>query len=221
MIGYRLIAEVIVLNRWHWRKTFAVVAVFLIVLGVAPLAYFLWFGSAHNFTPLSVPISLKRGEFISPFFTTDLDEGYQVEIYFLPIPRTPLDLDWKIVDESGAVVQSGKYSEDQFLVLGNHPWGGNDVILERQFRPKRGSRQRVIVDIHEDVVAPDAEKSLQSTDTRLYVGLPERGLEQAWGLGLYSVWAAVVAGIGAIMLLVLLIPSMFRRHTQQARPVRA
>jgi hypothetical protein len=203
------------LKRWHWRKTLAGVAVFLVISGVAPLAYLSWFGSAHNFTPLSVPISLKHGEYISPFFTTDLDEGYQVEIYFLPYPRTPLDLDWKIVDAAGAVIQSGKYKEDQHLV--DHQLGGNDAILEREFRPIRGSRQRVIVSIHQDVVTPDAEKRLRSTDTRLYVGLPERGLEQAFGLGLYSVWAAVVAGAGAIMLLVLLILRVFRPQTIQLR----
>jgi hypothetical protein len=203
------------MKKWQWRKILIGVAVFLVVLGIAPLAYLLWFGSAHNFTPLSVPISLKRGEFISPFFTTDLDEGYQVEIYFLPSPRTPLDLDWKIVDEAGTVIKSGKYTDDQYL--GDRQLLGNDAVLERQFQPKRGSRQRVIVSIHQDVVTPDAERRLRSTDTRLYVGLPERGLEQAFGVGVYSVWAAVVAGAGALILLVLLALRVFRRQTEHVR----
>jgi hypothetical protein len=209
-----LIAEVILLNRWHWRKILVGVAVFLVVLGITPLAYLLWFGSTHNFTPLSVPISLKRGEFTSPFFTTDLNDDYQVEIYFLPHRTTPLDLDWKIVDETGALIQSGSYTDDRQL-------RGNDAILDRPFRPKRGSRERVIVNIHQDVESPVAEKGMRSTDTRLYVGLPERILDQAWGLGLYSVWAAVVAGTGAIMLLVLLILRVFRRQTEQVSHVQS
>jgi hypothetical protein len=110
------------------------------------------------------------------------------------------------VDETGTVIQSGSYTDDRQL-------RGNDAILERQFRPKRGSRERVIVSIHQDVESPDAEKGMRSTDTRLYVGLPERVLDQAWGLGLYSVCAAVVAGAGAILLLVLLILGAFRRQT--------
>lgn len=200
------------MKKWHWRKILVGVGAFSVVLGVAPVSYLLWFGSAHNFQPLSVPISLKRGEYISPFFTTDLDEGYQVEIYFLPYPRTPLDLDWRIVDETGDLIQSGRYTED-------HQMGGNVAILERQFRPKRGSRHRVIVSINQDVIHSDAEKRLRSTDTRLYVGLPERGLEQAYGFAAFSVWAAVVAGAGAIMLLVLLILRVFWPQTQQVRQV--
>jgi len=73
------------MKQWRWRKILIGVAVFLVVLGIAPLAYFFGFGSTHNFTPLSVPISLKSGEYVSPFFTTDLDDDYQVEIYFLPL----------------------------------------------------------------------------------------------------------------------------------------
>jgi hypothetical protein len=92
----------------------------LILLGVAPIAYLLWFGTAHNFEPLSAPLSLKRGEYTSPLFRTDLDEDYQVDIYSLPNNRSPLDLDWKIVDESGVLIQSGVYTEDQH-------YGGNDA----------------------------------------------------------------------------------------------
>jgi len=83
--GFGSIAELIAMKQWRWRKILIGVAVFLVVLGIAPLAYFFGFGRTHNFTPLSVPISLKSGEYVSPFFTTDLDDDYQVEIYFLPL----------------------------------------------------------------------------------------------------------------------------------------
>jgi hypothetical protein len=197
VIDCTFIEEVTALKRWPWRTILIGTGVLLVLVGVAPLAYLLWWGSDHNLEPLSVPLSLKRGEYTSPFFKTDLDDDYQIEIYFLPHHRTPLDLDWKIVDEGGALIQSGGYREDQQM-------GGNDAILERHYRPKRGSRQRIMVNIHQDVQAPDS-------DTRLHIGLPERGLEQAYGSAAAMMWAAIVAGAGAIMLLVAVILRVVRR----------
>lgn len=202
-MGCTFVTEVKALKRWPWRTVLITVAVLLVLVGVAPLAYLLWWGAAHNLEPLSVPLSLKRGEYTSPFFTTDLDDEYQIEIYFLPNHRTPLDLDWKIVDETGALIQSGVYREDQQM-------GGNDAILERHYRPRHGSRQRIMVSIHQDVQAPDS-------DTRLHIGLPERGLEKAYGSAAAIMWAAIVAGAGAIILLVLLIVRVVRRQTAQVR----
>jgi hypothetical protein len=186
------------LKRWPWRTILVSLATLLVLVGVAPLAYLLWWGKTHNLEPLSVPISLRRGDYTSPFLTTDLDDDYQIEIYFLPYHRTPLDLEWKIIDETGALIQSGGYSEDQM--------GGNDAILERHYRPKRGSRQRIMLSIRQDVQATES-------DTRLHIGLPERGLEQAYGSAAATIWAAIVAGAGAIMLLVLLILRVLRRQT--------
>ena len=99
------------MKSWPWRMIFGSIGGLLILVGVTPIAYLLWFGTAHNFEPLSAPLSLKRGEYTSALFKTDLDEDYQVEIYSLPYHRSPLDLDWKIVDESGVVIQSGVYTE--------------------------------------------------------------------------------------------------------------
>jgi hypothetical protein len=199
VIGCSFIEEVNALKRLPWHTLLIGVAVFLVLVGVAPLAYLLWWGNAHNLEPLSVPLSLKRGEYTSPFVKTDLDDDYQIEIYFLPSHRTPLDLDWKIVDESGRLIQSGGYREHQQM-------GGNDAILERHYRPKRGSQQKIIVSIHQDVQPPDS-------DTRLHVGLPERGLEQAYGSAAAIMWAAIVAGAGAIMLLVVVILRVVRWQT--------
>jgi hypothetical protein len=179
---------------WRWQTILACVACLLIVVGLAPLAYLVWWGSAHNLQPVSMPLPLRRGEYTSPFFTTDLDDNYQVDIYFLPFQRTPLDLDWKIVDDARTVIQSGSYRDQ-------HP-GGNNAILGH-YRPKRGLRQRVIVNIHQDVQTPEAQAP--GSDVRLHVGLPERGLEQAYGSAAAIFWAAVVAGAGALMLLILLI----------------
>jgi hypothetical protein len=181
---------------WPWRLIFGSIGGLLILIGIMPLAYLLWFGTAHNFEPLSAPISLKHGEYTSPSFKADLDEDYQVEVYFLPYHRTPLDLDWKIVDESGALIQSGVYTEDQHI-------GGNDAILTRKYRPTRGSAHRIILNIHQDVQAKDGEGQLQP-DTRLHIGVPERGLEQAYGSAAAIVWAAGAAGLGTLILFFLL-----------------
>ena len=170
----------------------------LILAGVTPFAYLLWFGTAHNFEPLSAPLSLNRGEYTSALFKTDLDEDYQVDIYSLPYNRSPLDLDWKIVDERGALIQSGVYTEDQH-------YGGNDAILTRRYRPKRGSANRIILNVHQDVQAKSGEGQLQPTDVRLHIGVPERTLEQASGSVAAIAWAAVVGGLGAIILIFLLV----------------
>jgi hypothetical protein len=188
---------------WPWRLIFGSIGGLLVLIGIAPLAYLLWFGTANNFEPLSAPISLKHGGYTSPFFKTDLDEDYQVEIYFLPYHRTPLDLDWKIVNENGALIQSGVYTEDQHI-------GGNDAILTRKYRPTRGSAQRIILNIQQDVQAKDGEGQLQSTDTRLHIGVPERGLDQAYGSAAAIVWAAGVAGPGTIILFFLLVLRVIR-----------
>jgi hypothetical protein len=127
-------------KRLPWATILLSVGVSLVLVGVAPLGYLFWRGSAHNWEPLSAHIALKRGQFKSPLFTTDLDDDYQIEIYFLPPHQIPLDLDWRITDEKGTIIQSGTYSED-------HQMGGNDAILTRCYQPKRGSLQRIIVNI--------------------------------------------------------------------------
>jgi hypothetical protein len=164
------------------------VAFTLILLGVAPLAYLRWWESAHNLEPLVFPLPLQRGAYTSPSFQTDLDEGYQVDLYFLPSNRSPLDLDWKIVDEGGALIKSVSYREDQRT-------GGNDVVLDRNYWSKRGLRQKIMVSIHQDVQASD-------TNTALHIGLPEEGLRQGYAIYAAMLWAAVLAGGGAIVLLV-------------------
>lgn len=177
------------MKRWPWHIILMIVAASLVLVGVAPLAYLFWWGNAHNIEPLSVPLSLKSGEYTSPFFTTDLDDTYQIQIYFLPQHLVPLDLDWKVVDDRGAVIQSGAYREHI---------GGNEANIG-EYRPKRGSRQRIIVNIHHDVDAA------AGSDLKLHIGLPEDTLRLAYGSAAAIGWASFFAGSGAIVLLVLLI----------------
>jgi len=72
------------------------VAGLLIFVGIAPLACSLGWVWTHDSESLSMPIPLKRGEYTSPLFATDLDDEYQIEIYDLPPHLVSLDVDWKI-----------------------------------------------------------------------------------------------------------------------------
>ena len=145
-----------------------------------------------------MPLPPQRGEYTSPFFTTELDEDHQIDIYFLPPHQTPLDLDWKIVDKAGTLFQSGRFHEQV---------GGNAVSLERHYRPKLGSRHRIIVNMHDDIEAP-------VRDTRLHIGVPEQGLQRSYGLMVLMGWAALVGGAGLIGLIALAAQRRFRRQSQ-------
>ena len=186
------------MKSWLWRTLIAF-SVLVIVLGLAPLAYLFWIASGHRLEPLSMPLPLERGEYTSPFFTTSLDDDYQIDIYFLPFDRTPLELDWKIIDAYGAVIESGS-SRDQ-------PTGGNTVHLGH-YRPKRGLRQRAIVNIHRGA------ETAPGSDVRLHIGLPERALENGYAFLPFSLWAAVVGGAGAIGL----VAALIGRKRQRASP---
>jgi hypothetical protein len=192
------------MTRWPWRTILVSVGVSLMLVGVAPLVYLSWWGAVHKLEALSVPLPLQRGKYTSPFFTTDLDDEYQIDIYFLPWNRTPLDLDWKIVDDRGAVLESGTYRDQQT--------GGNAVVLGH-YRPQSKSRQRVIVNMHSDAV------QAARPDLNLHIGLPERGLEQAYGLTAAIRWALLIAGAGAMTLLLLLIERGLRSDTPSADPL--
>ena len=173
-----------------WGKILTRISLSLIVAGVAPYAYLLLWALVHNQEPLSVQLPLKRGEYISPYFRTDLDDTYQINLYWtrFPDPQTEVDLDWKIVDDTGTVIQQGVYQ--------NRMRRANIAGLG-SYRPKCGLRQRIFVNIHLDVKGPDAQPRLQ-------IGVPELSLELAEGFSpLAFGWAVIVAGTGVIILAVL------------------
>jgi hypothetical protein len=170
---------------WSRRKVLVEVLVWAVV-GLGPFTYLLWWGTPDIIGPQSAPISLEPGKFTSPYFTPAADESYQIEIYFLPINRTPLDLDWKVVEGNGTVIANGSYKDEAV--------GGNDAILG-QYVPWRRSRQRILVAIHQGENVPNSHP-------RLHIGLPERGLAMAYGLPIVIGWAILVAFAGAIRVLV-------------------
>jgi hypothetical protein len=182
------------MKSWPWSKIIAGIGGLLILVGIAPLAYLFWWATAHNFEPLSVPLSLKSGKYTSPVFTTDLNETYQIQIYFLPQHSIPLDLDWKVVDDHDAVIRSGAFREQNT--------GGNSLNVG-EYRPKRAAHQKIIVNIHQDVDA-------SGPDLKLHIGVPDETLGIAYGVAAAFGWAAIVGGAGAILLLVLLVRRAMR-----------
>jgi hypothetical protein len=184
-------------KKWPWTKIFFGVACLLVLVGVEPLAYMFWEG--ENAQPLSMPLPLKSSEYASPYFRTYLSGNYQIQMEWAGRPdaqaeQAVVDLDWKIVDESGAVIQQGTYSE----LLD----GANNVNLG-EYRPKFGQRQRIITIVHQDVQGSRANATLE-------IGQPEISLDLGYGAFLILGWACLVGGSGAIVFCVLLIRRMTR-----------
>src|ERR1700679_2819653 len=120
------------MKKWPRVKILFSVACLLVLLGVGPLAFAIW--EVNQSQPLSQPLTLKRGEYASPYFRTYLGGDYQVQLGWLRFPdaQAMVDLDWKIVDDSGAVIQHGTYSD--------RLRGANNLNLG-EYRPKFGLRQ--------------------------------------------------------------------------------
>ena len=80
-----------------------------------------------------------------------------------------LDLDWKIVDASGTVLQQG--TENTLLR------GANNVNLG-DYHPKRGERQKLIVDVHREIEEPEKSRlnRHEFSVTRGFASLPALGL---------------------------------------------
>jgi hypothetical protein len=115
-------------------------------------------------------------------------------------PDAVLDMDWKIVDDHGAVIAQGT----QNVRLS---WASGVNLGE--YKPKRGLRQRMIIDMHRDLAEPNGSR------VTLEVNSTEDPEGMAFGFGLFLWWAEIVGGPGALILLVLLILRTFRRASAE------
>jgi len=177
---------------WPWKFVLISVGWLMLVAGIAPGAYILVrLGNSGNQKPMSVPVSLKQGEFASPYFTPDSSKNYVVSLAWDTIParQTSLDLDWKLVAENGAVIQRGTFL--------NLLRGANAVALVT-YNPKPGQRQQVVLNVHTDVDQGGAQ-------ARLEVGPAEENTSLSEKIPSAAGWAAFVALPGALLLIVIAI----------------
>lgn len=187
-----------IVKTWPWRKIITAVACLLVFVGVAPLTYLYLFAATHNFEPLSVPLPLTRGEHSSPVFKTDLNEDYQIDLGWDGSVRgdKKVDLYWKIVSDSGAVIQQGTYNGSLL---------GNSFNLG-YYRPKPGLRQRFILRNLQD------PQGLSSAHPIVEIGVPEEGLEMAYGAAAAIRLAEFVSAPGLLLLLCFVLWRRIRRH---------
>jgi hypothetical protein len=186
-----------------WKRILAILACLLIVIGIAPPAA-LFFGGSHSFFPLQMPLPLKPGEYASQFFKTELDDTYEIEVTTddYPAQQVQMDLDWKIVDDTGSIIEQGTYS--------GRIDSGYETIGE--YRPKPGLRQRIIVQIQNVIQATG------KAHPQLLIGLPQRNSDYCDARDIFNAWAYVTAGPGAILLLFLLIRRIKRSREPLAPP---
>ena len=178
------------MKRWLSVSTAIRVGWFLVGVGLLPFVCLLLWVFTHNSQPVSERILLRRGQFVSPYFDPELDGTYQIDLYWLKFPsrETQVDLDWRIVDSQDVTIQQGTY--DSTL-------RGANIVGLGKYHSQRGVRQRVIVNVHQDVNGPDAE-------ARLEIGIPEVGLDIAEGAyPLAAGWAAITTIPGVVMLTVI------------------
>jgi hypothetical protein len=181
---------------WVWRELVAGVAWSLVLIGFVPLGIWCWWVVTHSPRPVSMEVRLKRGEYSSPFFKTELNEDYQIEIVWNDHSAEwkALDLDWRIVDDSGALLQQGTY---------NYRLSGNTAALGHYHSPRR-LRQRLII-----VNLQDAQ-GLDLVHPKLEISLPERSLDMSYAAMYPIQLASMVAAPGVLILLFLLIARAIR-----------
>jgi hypothetical protein len=166
----------------------------------------------HNYTPLSMPLSLDRGEYTSPSFTITMDDDYGIGI---PLNRILdgqdsscmqgthvidstncqgvgriLDADWELVNRRGKVISRGTYKDWIHTGTSSEVWIG-------RFQATWGERLKFILRIHQDI------QGYEAANPRLEI----HGTEDAEGLSgqfvFVILWAFVWASTGVTLLLIL------------------
>jgi len=191
-------------TRWPLHRS---IGIGIILIGVAPVIYSAARIFSHNWVPLSVPLRLVPGEFHSPEFKTDINDGrYLVELRLSELPNLerekcemgiPLgrcesidqtvDFDWQVVSIDGETVQSGQYK----LLF----FGGVEVGFG-EFRAKRGGRYKVLLHVRRDA------GELNTANPTLVVESGGEYWEEIPDLYGYSLlWAKYVGGLGLLWLL--------------------
>jgi hypothetical protein len=186
-------------KNWPWKNILVCVGWLLLVAGIAPGAYILvQLGSTHSEKPLSVPVSLKQGEFTSPAFTAGGSRDYMIDLTWdlFPARQTSVDLDWKVVADNGSLVQQGTFND----IL-----RGANTIRLGSYKPNPGQREQIVLNVHADVNQGGAHAKLD-------IGPAESLAELAYDLPFAAGWAFLVGGAGMLLLLSLAVVGGIRRR---------
>ena len=181
-----------IVKKWPWNMILVNIASTLIFLGIAPWGYLWWWVNTHDPEPLTEPLSLIRGEYVSAIFVTNIDTTYKIYLEWPQIPsnKFTLDLNWSIIDVNGNVVQQGRIHQPAGYPV-------NEVTLG-SYNPRPGLRQKIVVKVNEDVLG-DGSKS------KLTVGNPEINVKIYEGyVPLLFVWTVFTVGPGLVLFVGLL-----------------
>lgn len=180
------------MKKLPWKFILSCVGWLLLVAGIVPGAYVLVrLGNTDNQKPLSVPVSLKEGEFKSPYFTLDSGKDHLVSLTWdlTPARQTSVDLEWKLVADNGAILQQGHYLD---LLR-----GANFIVLGT-YKPTPGQREQVVLNVHADVDQGNAQAKLE-------VAPPDQTSMLSDLIPGAAAWAGLVALPGALLLIVIAI----------------
>jgi hypothetical protein len=185
-------------KKWPWHKILVCVGWLLVVAGITPGAYILVrLGSAHNQKPLSVPVSLKQGEFASPYFTAGSSDNYQISLTWdlLPARQTAVKLDWKIAADNGSAVAQGAFDSQL---------RGANTIKLGEYKPNSGQHERIVLNVHADVDQGGAHATLD-------IAPPDTSWKYSEAIPTVAGWAVFGCVPGVFLLLILAIVGAKRR----------
>jgi hypothetical protein len=185
--------------RWIWGNRSLVTACALVFLGMAPMACLMGWNFFRNPNPVSMPIPLRPGTYSSPWFTTRIDDLYELDLGTTPWRQNPVDLTWQIVDASGNILTTGNWQDKT---------SGTHSIMLARYRPKPGLRQRVFINITHGVAGSEPVPTIS-----LYC--PEASLDFSYQAPVVALWAIVLIGLASVFSMTSFIPRLLH-HSRSA-----
>ncbi|MGB6687554.1 MAG: hypothetical protein WBE76_06905 [Terracidiphilus sp.] len=196
------------MKRWPWRKILAMMGVGLVIVGIIPLAECLRLEYAPRPEPFLMQFPLKKGVYTSAPFRTGFHGPARIDLEWRrSIPRDQqqnLDLDWKIVDDRGRIVTKGSYNS-RWIV-------GTTACLGGWAQGYRKG-QRIVLTLPGDAQGVD-----ESAWLKIGVDADEIGLDMSYAGAIVWGWAVIVAGPGALLLILLLAWRVRSNRTSPSTP---
>jgi hypothetical protein len=190
-----------------WQKILAILGACLVIVGIYPFASCLWLAYAPRPDPFSMQFPPRKGEYTSPPIATGFGGPYRIDLEWpgsIPGDRhTRLDLDWEILDQKGRTVQQGSYRD----------WIAGNTICLAGYAPGYRRGQRVVIRLAHDVLGVGDSMRL-----KVSVDKEEISLDLSYGWGISIICAGIVAGPGALLLLVLPIRRMNQQKHENVCP---